>query len=167
MKVSRVAVALAGALALQLLLTGFTSLFIGEGGAYGAPVSVGSSCGFCITSLGGTEPTFSWPAFTLNVVLTGGVFWALQRLGGHGFLVPFGAAIFLVIAGVTYAGLDAGIPFAGLPLPVATQTGQRMALVVLWIDCMIGAGLFAASGIVRTADREGRRPRFGPVGRGG
>lgn len=161
MRLGRVVAALAGALVLQILLTGFTALLPGEGSTYGAPLPVGESCALCgVTSFGfgGGESTFSWPLFALNVAATAAVFLLLLRLGGHALLVPLGSALFLVLAAVMYFRLDAGLPFAGLPLPIATPRPlvdyPQVALLALWIDCMSGAAIFGALGVLR--GREGR-----------
>lgn len=163
-RVGRIVAALAGALVLQILLSGFTSALPGDRGAYGAPLSVGYSCGLCgLISLGGGHAgdTFSWSIFVLNVLATVGVYWLLLRLGGHALLVPLGGVLFLVLAVAMYVAVDAGLPFAGLPVPIATHPGQRMALLALWIDCLSGAALFGAPGLLRARrdERERRASR--------
>ena len=145
--------AVLGALILQALLTGFTSLFMGDGSAYGAPFSVGRSCGFCIIEFGGGSKTLDWSVFALDVAVTAAVFWMLMRLGGHALLVPLGGVVFLILAMAMYFALPAGAPFAGIPVPIAMRHPRvdypTVALLALWIDCMVGASVFAAPSVLR------------------
>ncbi|MBI2773449.1 MAG: hypothetical protein HYX56_03020 [Chloroflexi bacterium] len=150
-----------GAVVLQLLLTGFTSLYTGEGGGYGAPVPVGHSCGFCIINFGGGSDTLAWPVFALNTTITAAVFWVLMRVGGHPSLVPLGGVLFLVLAIVMYYTLRAGAPFAGLPVPIVVRdesnvVAPRVGLLALWIDSMVGAALFAVPHVLRRRARAGQ-----------
>lgn len=160
MRVSQIAGAVLGAVALQFLLTMvFTGYFPGSEGAYGAPFSVGYSCGFCIVELG-AGGTFLWTFFALDVAVTAVVFWMLMRLGGHVLLVPLGGVLFLLLAMVMYFTLPTGTPFAGLPVPIAIRHPRidypRVALLALWIDCMVGAAVFAVPSMLRR--RLGSRP---------
>lgn len=140
------------ALVVESILTAATSLFVGPDGVYGAPIAVGHSCGFCVSSLGGTAPTMSWPIFALDIGVTAGVFGALASRGGRPFMLALGSVLFLVVAMSMHASLDSGLPFAGIPLPVAGRSGSFDQLN-LWIDCMTGSALFALAGLLRSRGR--------------
>jgi hypothetical protein len=150
---------LAIALLYQSLLTFFTSFFTGAGDSYGAPLPVGESCGFCIISLGGGSETFSWATFLVNVLLTAGVMWWLSRLGGHLVLAATGGLVFFVMALAMYFTMRQGVPFAGLPVPIAVRDplvdAPRIGLIALWLDTMAGAMLFALPSVLRTRARGG------------
>lgn len=143
--------AVLGAVIVQILLTGFTSVFTGEGATYGAPFPVGRSilCVLC----GGSGLTFALPVFALNTTITAAGLWALMRLGGHVILAPLGGVLFLLVAAVMYFAMLAGVPFAGLPIPIATREASSVGLVALWVDCMIGAALFAVPHMLRRPAR--------------
>lgn len=146
--------ALAGAIVLQILLSGFTQLFPGDGGPFGrglhgSPLPVGSFSGGSFFGIGDGEPTVFWPVLGLNVVLTAAGLWLLLRLGGQALLVPLGGVLFFVLAAVMYLRLDSWPGFAGFPLPIATDEDRSVALFALWIDAMAGAALFALPSLWR------------------
>lgn len=138
--------AILGALIVEGTLGVVTSLFIGPDGQYGAPVSVGRSCGFCVSSLG-TQPSFSPLPFAVDVAVTALVFAALAWRGGHVIWMTLGSFAFLVLSLGMYV---AGAPFAGVPLPVAGRGGS-FDQFALWIDLMVGAALFALPGVLRAS----------------
>jgi hypothetical protein len=160
---------LAIALLYQGLLTFFTSFFTGPEGAYGAPLPVGQSCGFCIISLGGGSETFSWAVFLLNLLLTAAVVWGVGRLGGHLVAAAIGGVVLFALALVMYFSLRQGLPFAGIPVPIALRDplvdAPRIALLALWIDIMAGTLLFSLPSILRNRAPRGqitsRRPETG------
>lgn len=132
----------AASLTFQIALTLVTVLFPGEGGAYGAPIPVGAWSGMLFL---GARADVSWPLFAANVALTAAVFWLLARRSGGVLLMTLGSLLFLAVAVAMYIGMRAGLPFAGVPIPISfhdpVTDRPRVALLALWIDCLVGAAL--------------------------
>jgi hypothetical protein len=143
---------LSAAVAIEVLMTGFTVLFPAEGGAYGGPLPVGSWRGsiFLGGAAAGIDP---WPALIVNVLATTVILWVVVRSHG-GVLLPFvGALAFFVVAVVMYIGLRAGLPFAGVPIPIALRDDfvayPPVQLIALWVDCLVGAAVFVMPSFLR------------------
>ncbi len=150
MRNGKIVAAVIAAVVLEVLITAFTWLYAGDvgdfgSGLYGAPVPVGTSCGFCgVISLGDSN-TFSLAAFSANVALTALMLWLLMRFVGHPALVAGGGLVLFATAVLMYLLLSAGSPVAGIPIPVATRQPlvayPRVQPQALWADCLVGAAV--------------------------
>ena len=145
-RTTRVSIALIGTVVVQIFVTVFTVLFTGEGETYGAPLAVGAWRG-SMSFFGAEANVDSWPALAANVVATLSIFLALARLGGHALAPVLGALAMFAVVVTMYVALRFGLPFAGVPLPIAKRDPSSVApnvqLLSLWIDCMAGAVIFA------------------------
>jgi hypothetical protein len=90
-------------------------------------------------------------------------------LGGHLVAAAIGGVVLFALALVMYFSLRQGLPFAGIPVPIALRDplvdAPRIALLALWIDIMAGTLLFSLPSILRNRAPRGqitsRRPETG------
>ena len=142
-----VRISLTAGLIVELLLVGVTSLLTGEIGTFGAPLPIGQGSGFGgYAALAGVRGIVALAVFAVDVVLTAAVIWLLMRWTGTGggIAAGIGGAIGVIVAAVTYVLMASGVlPFAGFPIPVAAHPGEHVALLALWVDCLLLAAAFA------------------------
>ena len=140
--------ALVAALVIQVLLVGLTSILTGDGGTLGAPIPIGEGAGlFGSDPFHGQRGLIGLGLFIVDVAITALPILAVRHWAGTGSTIAgvVGGVAALVLAGATYVLMATGrIPFAGLPLPIADAPGAHIALLMLWLDCLILAVAFAA-----------------------
>ena len=139
---------LPGAIAVELLVTGFTYVPGGDGGKFGAPLPMGNSLSILFGGdMNGPDSVIALVLFVVNVALTSAVLAAvisLTRVTPRAWASVAGAVAGGVVIIGSYVLLSAhALSFAGLPLPFASPDGP-LSLVIVWLD----AAAFAAAGLV-------------------
>lgn len=139
-------ISIIGALIVQLILSFISSFIPSTNGIYGAPIPLGESSAFSgLISSGASHSTFSTIPFLLNVAISAILLFVISsKLSlGSGIVAVLGSLASLISTVVMYFRIGSGLPFAGIPIPLANYPGSGINPLLLWLNTVIIGALFA------------------------